>query len=528
MVLAAALPALPVDREALRALLRTWLEIDVPSVALIDGHSAPMDYLCHSFFEQAPAGHEPAMGDAKAKRVRTRRDRRDHAGDCVVWANRGGGKTFLGALSTALDLVFKPGIEIRVLGGSLEQSARMHAHLRAIFARPELEALVDGKITDRRIKLSNGSKVELLAQSQASVRGTRVQKLRCDEVELFDPEVWEAAQLTTRSKVCGGLPVRGSIECFSTMHIPFGLMHRLVEECGIGTRTLFKWGVLDVLGACEPERLCRDDSGECPLLGVCDGKAKARPGNASGEGLGHLTIDDALSMQARVSRATWEAEMLCLRPRRTDAVLPEFDAARHVVERTPADEAGAAELTWVAGMDFGFRGLTVVLWACVDAQGVLWVVRERALAGAVLKTHVQALEDSDPRPAWVGIDPAGNATNDQTGVSAASVLRRAKLTVRDRRLPMHHGLDLIRARLAPADGGPIRLRVHARCRKLIESLERYHYPVDKPESMEPVKDGHDHAVDALRYLVGNLDQPYRSETSNYVSGESAAVRAPWD
>ena len=39
----------------------------------------------------------------------------------------------------------------------------------------------------------------VLAQSQRSVRGLRVQKLRCDEVELFDPAVWEAAQLTTRS-----------------------------------------------------------------------------------------------------------------------------------------------------------------------------------------------------------------------------------------------------------------------------------------------------------------------------------------
>ena len=41
-----------------------------------------------------------------------------------------------------------------------------------------------------------------------SVRGTRVQKLRCDEVELFTPEVWDAVQLTTQSKLCGGVEVR--------------------------------------------------------------------------------------------------------------------------------------------------------------------------------------------------------------------------------------------------------------------------------------------------------------------------------
>ena len=35
----------------------------------------------------------------------------------------------------------------------------------------------------------------MLAQSQRAVRGLRVQKLRCDEVEMFNPSIWEAAQL---------------------------------------------------------------------------------------------------------------------------------------------------------------------------------------------------------------------------------------------------------------------------------------------------------------------------------------------
>jgi len=130
----------------------------------------------------------------------------------VVWANRGGGKTFLAAIATLLDLVFKDGIEIRALGGSLEQAKRMHAHLRGFLERDPFRAMLDGRITERRIRLGNGSTLELLAQSQTSVRGTRVQKLRCDEAELFDPDVWEAAQLVTRSKRCAGIRVRGSVD----------------------------------------------------------------------------------------------------------------------------------------------------------------------------------------------------------------------------------------------------------------------------------------------------------------------------
>jgi hypothetical protein len=45
--------------------------------------------------------------------------------NCVVWANRSGGKTFDGALLTWLDSVFKGGCETKILGGSGEQSQRM-------------------------------------------------------------------------------------------------------------------------------------------------------------------------------------------------------------------------------------------------------------------------------------------------------------------------------------------------------------------------------------------------------------------
>jgi hypothetical protein len=35
--------------------------------------------------------------------------------------------------------------------------------------------MLDGRITERRVKLTNGSVAEVLAQSETSVRGTRVQ-----------------------------------------------------------------------------------------------------------------------------------------------------------------------------------------------------------------------------------------------------------------------------------------------------------------------------------------------------------------
>ncbi|MCL4220141.1 MAG: hypothetical protein KJZ65_02105 [Phycisphaerales bacterium] len=481
----------PLTSDELHEWLRVHLDLLLPRQALMLGHAAPFDYLCHAFFEVDPT----------------------RARDCVVWANRGGGKTFLAAVATALDLVFKPGIEIRILGGSLEQARRMHNHLRAIFARAHFAELVQGRITEKRLHLLNGSSVELLAQSQTSVRGTRVQKLRCDEVELFDPEVWEAAQLTTRSKDCGGILVSGSIECLSTMHLPYGLMYRLVAEAREHRRALFKWGVIDVLGSCGQAHACRDDSGEpvCPLFSACQGRAKQR--DASGQPPGHIDVHDAMRQQQRVCESTWDAEMLCSRPRRSDCVLPEFNRDVHVVSQIPPEQDGA---TWIGGMDFGIRAPTVVLWARVDPDGHVFVIDERVASDVILSQHARAiLEACWPVPEWIGVDPAGKGRSNQTGISDVQTLIRAGLRCRARRTSVAEGLSLVRARLRPAGGQPS-LHIHERCAQLIESLEKYRYPAENPETLTPVKDGSDHAVDALRYMLVNLDRGYQTSSGNYL------------
>lgn len=471
------------DAAQLHRWLRDTLELTFPRRGIVEAHASPFGYLEHAFFR--PVGRPT---------------------DSVVWANRGGGKTFLGAVATALDLVFKPGIEVRVLAGSLEQASRMHAHLRWIFERESLAPLVHGRITDKRLRLTNGSGVELLAASQASVRGTRVQVLRCDEVDLFKPALWDAAQLVTRSKLCGDVPVRGAIECLSTMHLPFGMMAELVEQAAQGRRELFKWGVVDVLERCDAGRACS----ACVLLPECEGRAKQTPASEAG----HISIDDAAVMKQRVALPVWESEMLCLRPRRSDAVYPAFDRDAHVVD----DIEIGAHWRWYCGMDFGFRAPTVIVFAAVDERGTLWVVDERSRKEVVVAEHARSIVDAPwPEPLWVGVDPAGHQRSGQTGATDVSVLREAGLTIKSRRCAIAHGIRLVTQRLAPASGEPT-LRIHRRCVTLIEAIERYHYPEDRPEATGPVKDGFDHAADALRYLVVNLDEPYSAQRRHYAAG----------
>ena len=569
------LPPMPRSREALRHWLRTVLGIFVPTRPLIEGHSTPLDYLCFAFLEgdaDVPQTEQhasiitPGVDAQPTHGVTPPSDTGDlPTRDCVVWANRGGGKTFLGAVATLLDLLYKPGIEIRILGGSLEQSRRMHAHLRRLVggacdgandstrdAAPDahhaphassaISAMVS-RLTDSRLVLRNGSIVELLAQSHTSVRGTRVQKLRCDEVDLFKPDVWDAAQLTTRSATLGSILVRGSVECLSTMHLPHGVMHSLVRQAREGDRRLFRWGVVDVLAHCGPEHACLgaptvehpEGAPRCSLWQECRGRAKRRPESDAG----HVAVGDALAMKRRVPEPVWKAEMLCIRTRRSDSVLPEFERVKHVVTditgpgfasgATIARERGVLDsslrrtpLRWVVGMDFGIRGDTAILWGAVDEHGTLWIMDERVVADESLAEHIAHLrvglarQDAPcvtaaigwPAPEFIAIDPAGLARDQQTGLTNADLLRQAGLAVRAKRMRVHPGLVMVRARLAPASNDPPRLYIHERCTRLIESFERYRYPTGDRETIDPVKgEGWDHAIDALRYLIQNLDKP---------------------
>jgi hypothetical protein len=471
------LGAAPRTRGELSAWVAHALGVRVPDRALVPGHASPLDYLEHAFFEGSG--------------VR----------DCVVWASRGGGKTFYAAVATTLDLVFKPGIEVMILGGSLQQSQRMLAHLRGFFRSPVLAPMVAGPISDRRVVVRNGSMAEVLAQSHTSVRGARPQKLRCDEADLFHPDVWAAAQLVTRSRVCGGVMVHGTVEALSTWHRPVGLMAGLIGESELGdvaspARRVFRWNVVDVLERCPDRHVCEG----CALHQECGGRAKGTAG-ARRVG-GHVTVDDAITLKRRTDGETWRAEMVCDRPVRTGAVYPGFDPAVHVAA-FPTPEAGAG-VAMVGGIDFGFRDPTVVVWGAVGADATVRICGELVTRETTMEALARMVREAPwPMPEWFGVDPAGHQRSSVSGMSPVVALRREGFAIRSRRMGVVDGLRLVRARMTPATGSPT-LMIHPRCEVLIRSLRSYRFPESGTGPETPVKDGPDHAADALRYLITNL------------------------
>ena len=394
---------------------------------------------------------------------------------------------------------FKPGIQVRILGGSLEQSSKMYRYLLGMIEKPMFAPLMLKRPTKRRIELVTGSAVEVLPQSEKAVRGQRVHKLRCDEVELFDPDVWEAAQLITRSGYCGSVYVRGRVEALSTMHQPFGMMHRLVSrvERGGGDAKVLRWGALDVVERCDDRYVCEG----CDLYEDCRGKAK--------EASGFVSVADLLTQKKRTSRETWLSEMMCHQPRRSDCVYPSFDCGvggKHIQEVDMRLVANAEESVVVGGIDFGLRSPTVILWARIyfDEGGrqCVHVFDELVETDRTLEQMIGLSEGrSWPKAKWVGVDPAGNQRNSQTGMTDIEVLKGKGYRVRSRRSLISQGVECVRRHF---DLGT--LKIDPRCGQLIRALASYHFDLKNLSQSSPVKDGPDHACDALRYLLINMDQ----------------------
>jgi len=470
----------PKSRLDLKNYVKVFLGIDIPDKKICSEHNSPMDYLWHSFSADF-AANKAANADA------------------IVWANRSGGKTKLAAVATLLDCTFKPNCQIRILGGSGEQAGRMYEYLTG-FLHNGFEEFLAGPVRKSKCRFANSSAVEVLTQSPMSVRGQHIQKLRCDEVELFDEDVFAAAKFITQSTA----NLVAGMEMISTMHRPYGLMHTIVSSAKHFGTPLFKWCLWEVIEKCT-DRNCS----QCALLDDCQGKAKQADG--------YLKIDDCISTMHRASRAGWEAEMLCKKPSRENMVFDEFDPATHV-QQLDYDP----NLPLYRTLDFGFVNPFVCLWIQVDEQGIVRVIDEYIRSRATVDVHAEEIKSRTPideeQVAATFCDPAGKSVNDVTGTSIVRELRTLGIVTRFRRSGILEGIELIRRAIRAGDGKSS-LVISPRCQRLIEAMRCYHYPESGSRAGAgelPLKDGlYDHPIDALRYFFVNYKHHAKTTSRRY-------------
>jgi len=162
-------------------------------------------------------------------------------------------------------------------------------------------------------------------------------------------------------------------------------------------------------------------------------------------------------------------------------VYPDF--ARCVTSAVPAPLSGRR----VGGIDFGFRNPFAALAGTLDRDGVLWLTFEHYLRGRPLSDHAARLP---PDVEWYA---------DPSGANERCELLRAGFTVHRGSNVVGAGIAAVTARLSE---GTLRLQ-EGRCPNLLAEAQLYRY--DPGGGTESPQAEHNHALDALRYLISALD-----------------------
>ena len=180
------------------------------------------------------------------------------------------------------------------------------------------------------------------------------------------------------------------------------------------------------------------------------------------------------------------------------AVYEGFDPDANCFDDLPP---GADGWRRIRAVDFGFTNPFCCLWGAVDGDGRLWIYRELyergrrvdELAPRILEAEpgeIETVADSE--------DAEGRATLAAHGVHTRGA-DKAVMT----------GIQAVQKRLCPAGDGRPRLMVSRRCPNLINEFYEYRWEDHRDgrnDREEPRKE-HDHAMDAMRYMVMAVDCP---------------------
>ncbi|OQB86493.1 MAG: Terminase-like family protein [Planctomycetes bacterium ADurb.Bin126] len=466
------------DLRPLCRMLRTHFDLVLPDKSFTPGHSTPLRFVADAITNS----HQ----------------------DMAAWACRSGLKTLSASVIAACEFSRTDGLEARVLSGSQAQAGTLYEYWK----RWCTTALSERRPLLRRTRTEvGGGRMEIVAASQAAVRGPKVHRLFEDELDEIDPEIDRAAVGMLASSP--GRPARTVYT--STWHRSGGLMGKLIDNRPANGVKLHKWNVWEVIERCPPERHdngagCRD----CPLGKPCLAKSRERHGDpdrllgiaAEAEGL--LAIDDAIKAFSKLDIDTWRAEYECARPTARGLVYAAFDPQVHALPR-----AGET-LTVYRAIDWGVATF-VCLWLGEDKQGNVTVLDTYQAENATLGRHAAYIHGhrlSDVAATYC--DPAGRNRNDQTGLSAIEAFAQAGIpctyTLAPEAREVRNGIQLVRAALRPAAGPPTLFYVdHGGNRPFVQAMLNYRNRrvngvyIDEPQDPQE----HEHIPDALRYFYVN-------------------------
>lgn len=202
----------PANDDELRKWVRAAWGVEIPDLQVCPNHSTPWRAFADAFFARSPVS---------------------------VWkASRGfGGKTFLLALLGLCEATFL-GADVSVLGGSGEQSERVHRYTSNWWnLETAPRQVLASDPTTKATRFVYGNEMRALMASTRSVRGPHPQRLRNDEVDEMELLILDAATGQTMA----GHGVAAQTVYSSTHQYADATMTEILRRAGEREWPVYEW-----------------------------------------------------------------------------------------------------------------------------------------------------------------------------------------------------------------------------------------------------------------------------------------------
>ena len=506
----------PSTRDHLWDWIKAYTGISVARTQVCRDHAPPLDWLAKQWLERPD--------------------------QMLVLGSRGSGKSFLQAIETHLESRFHARHGTRILGGSKSQSLQIFEAITSAVVEAKGSGGSDRStiarlLTDKAI-YRNGSKVAILAASTTSVRGPHVATLKLDEVDEIDADLRESAMGMCMDQ--HGLRAHACLT--STWHKVGGPMAELVERGRSGDYPVYTTCTFDVLKRCDETRSGPFIGGadlyercpSCPIVKWCHSERDRNGGLPLAKlSDGHYSIDSLAQKAKSVSARAFDSDYLCKGPRASGLWFTGFDESANVSIDAEYDPALPTHLTVDCGV---FTGACLFQVATDHKSDVtVRVFGDYLTEGETAEGNARALLElartlCGGRLDAVSADSSGGARN-PIGPTVVAEYERVGLrgkfgidcwpvgSVAD-------SLSLLEGLIRPAEG-PVRLRIHPRCKTLISSLQNYRRAKragqwqDYPEDPQHP---HEDLVDALRGGLKVALPEGRKPAPNYTRRSLGKIR----
>lgn len=477
--------------------LKEKLNLEIPTEAICTGHDAPFSFISDCFFEKIQ--------------------------NCIVIAPRNGGKTINAAALEFIEAQLKPGCESAHLGAIMAQAKRAYKYIRK-WSYQYIEQIE--KTIKEETKFLNGSIIEIIPGTITGVNSPHPNKATIDEFELLPWEIFEEAGSMSKSSN----KIKAALRLLTTRKSSHGNAQTMISEAEVRGFRLYKWCIFEVMTKCEHAKSCsscpyakhtsfKSDGTKITWPEVCrgtkeDGSFRLTQGKAK-KSNGYFLLEDVLQKFLLLSWEVFDAQWLCNRPERYDAVFHEFDFDRNTITNwTPRQTGG---WTFARGWDFGLDNPTAILYMNIHKKQRKIVVFDEDIVsgklideiGVVVRKKSDKLASPEDWEDWG--DPSGNAITGVDGNSYIGKLSRHEIRILSQFAGVSEGIqnvkDIIRvSNLSGKSGFSV---VRGKARRTIQALEcarwdRIETKTKKQSREKYCHDEHSHPLDALRYLVSGV------------------------